>query len=110
MLRRFLVFFRVHEFHHFSSLTSSLIFTSSLSPLLFSPSPYVVSSLLVSLRFLLWSFLSLVGVVAATVALVAAAVAGCWLLRCCCWCCVGARFGSVFSLFPLVFSVTQAIA
>ena len=89
----FWVFFKVHDFHHLSSLTSSLIFTSSL---FFSPSPFscLISS---SLRFLLWSLLSLFCVVAA-------AVARCWLLRCCCWCCVVARFVALSSFRPLLSS------
>ena len=63
LLRRFflVVFLKVHDFHRLSSLTSSLIFTFSL---FFSPSPFscLISS---SLRFLLWSLLSLFCVVAA---------------------------------------------
>ena len=58
----FCVFFKVHDFHHFSSLTSSPPLSLS------SPSPSVVSSLLLSLCFLLWSFLSLFCVIAAVVA------------------------------------------
>ena len=77
-----------------------IFITCPLSPLLSSSPPLssflpllsVVSSLLLSLRFLLWLFLSLFCVVAAVVdasaaallPLVAAAVACCWLLSCCC--------------------------
>ena len=101
--RRF--FFNVHDFHHFSSLTSSLIFTSSLS-LSCSPSPSVVSYLLLSVspvfccdRFLL-CFVLLLPLVAAGAGAGGGGV----------WCCVVAAFRCSFSFFPLVFSVTQAIA
>ena len=97
----FLSFFEVHDFHHFSSLTSSLIFTSSLS---LSLSFRCLISSFLSLRFLLWSFLSLFCVVAAVVAasaaallplVAAAAVTGCFVVA------AGARFGAVFRYFRL---------
>ena len=86
-----------------SSLTCSLTFTSALTCSFLS-----FRCLFLSLRFLVWSFLSLFWVVAAAVvASTAVVAAGCW-----CCCVVAAlllRFGQ-FYLFPLVFSVTQGIA
>ena len=90
----------------FSALLS--FFTSSLSCSL--PLLLLSHSLLLSLRFLLWSFLSVFGVVAAAVAasaaallpLVAAAVAVAG-------CCVVAA-GAVSGKFFVISSFTQAIA
>ena len=48
-----LCFSKVHDFHHFSPLLSYS------PPLSLSVFPSIVSSLLLSLRFLLWSFLDL---------------------------------------------------
>ena len=90
-----------------SSPLSPLPSSSPLS-LLFSPSPSFVSSSLLSLRFLLWSFLSLICVVAASAAalppLVAAAVAALLLLVLVVVVvvvCVVLRFGTVFRYFRL---------
>ena len=74
--------------HFFSHL--HLISRSSLLPLL------PLTHLLLSLRFLLWSFLSLFCVVGAAVA--------------CCWVLALFLVSVHVSLFPLVFCVTQAIA
>ena len=82
------MFFNVRDFHHFSLLVSPL-------SLLFSPSPSVVSSLLLPLRFLFWSCLPLFCVVAAAV-------------TCCsAWLCprsVAHGIGSPLDLTRLVFS------
>ena len=85
MLRRFFEFSNARDSHFFS--LTSLIFNSS--PLLFSPSLSVASSLFLSLRFLLWSFLSLFCIVALLLLLLLVLVLRCcrWLLRCSCCCC-----------------------
>ena len=103
LLRRFL--FKVRDFHHFSSLTSSLISTSVLSAV---SSPLLSLSVFCCGRFFLCFVLSLVLRLLLRCCRSAVAVAGC------CVAAAGAALllvsGQFFSLSPLVFSVTQAIA
>ena len=102
LLRRFFCVFKVHDFHHISSLPLSSSLT--LLPLshFFSLSP--ISVVVVSFSVLCRCCVVAAG--AALLLLVLVLVVVCVVLRCCS---VLEQF-FFFSLLPLVFSVTQAIA
>ena len=119
MLRRFFFVFLRHVFHHLFPF--SLLSHFHLSPLLSSPllSSPLLSSLLFSSSLLSLSLFRCLASVSVLVVFFFCFVLSLLLLLCCCcwlllrWCvCVAVvcRFGAMFSLFLLIFFITQALA